>query len=258
MNFRDFIIIYLACGAPFGVYYFIQNRKQTETKFLLLKSLIRFVFWIPFAIKLVARKSLFTKLYKNGFDNGLNLDANQEAEIDEIKKFFENNIFEMKFLLSIYEFREIFERYIGLTLEIQNNLQGILLPEQEIFRISNHNNKKLDAICLNRRNRKRLSFHQKLARSDFFEVLGQLIRTAEEPHSLFYTASKLFKLLKDIEAQDKLEKLSKEFLQTQEITTVNNLEIEPWKSENQKPIPANRISTNLQIMSATAKLSNKD
>jgi hypothetical protein len=258
MNLRDLIIIYLACGAPFGVYYFLQNRNLPETKFLWLKSLFRFVCWIPFAIQMVARKSLFTKLYTNGFDKNAGSDAKKEVEIDEIKKYFEVIIHEKRFPFSIYEFRETFERYVGLTLEMQNDDQEISTSEKEIFRITNHTDKKLAEICLNRRNRKRLSFHQKFARRDFFEVFQQLTDKSDEPQNLFDRTLKLVKLLNDFEAQKIVDKLFKESLQTQQKSNVNNLEKELWNSEKLKPSPETKISVNMKALTATANLSRKD
>jgi len=260
MNLRDLLIIYLACGAPFGVYYFLQNRNHLETNILWLKSLLRFVFWIPFAIHLVARKSLFTNLYANRFDRSANSDAKKEIEIEEIRKLFENVFGETDLSLSIYEFREIFDRYVGLSLEIQSEDQELSPAETEIFRITNHANKKLAEICLHRRNRKRLSFHQKLARRDFFEILGKFVDKTSEPQNLLDKVSKLAALLDDSEAQKTFENISKESLQTQEKQHVRNLENELWNSEKQKPLTEHKISTNLQVLTtATAtNLSNKD
>lgn len=258
MNLNDLIIIYLACGAPFAVYYFLQNRNFQETKILWLKTLFRFVFWIPFAFRLVARRHLFTNLYSNEFDRKSNSDAKKEAEIFSIQKQFENNLRDNHPKLSIFEFRETFERYTGLTLELQNGSEEIAAREKEIFRVTNHQNKKLAEICLHRRNRQRLIFHQNLARRDFFEVLGQLTKTTVEKQSLYEKAFKLVSLLNDSEAQKTLEELNKQSLQTQEKTNVRNLEKELWNSEKPQPTPASQISANMQALTATANLSPKD
>ena len=256
MNLRDLFIIYLACGAPFGVYYFLQNRNRLETKILWLKSLFRFVIWIPFAIQMVVRNSLITNLYNNGFDRAAESDSKKELEIEEIKKFFENILSEKKFKLSIYEFREAFNRYAGLSLEIQNEPEEISLPEKEIFRITNHGNKKLAETCLHRRNRKRLSFHQKLARRDFFEMLDKFSGHTKRDN-LFEQTVKLARLLGDSEAQKQVENLSGESLQTAGKENVKNTG-EIWNPEKHKPLTETKISTNLQVLPATANLSNKD
>lgn len=259
MNLRDLLIIYLACGAPFGVYYFLQNRNRTETKILWLKSLLRFVVWIPFAFRMVARTSFLTNLYNNGFAKSSESDLKTEMEIEEIKKTFERNLSEAAPGLSIYEFREAFDRYAGLSIEVKNDNRDISPAEAELFRITNHSNKKLAEICLNRRNRKRLSFHQKIARRDFFELCKKLFDNSAEPQTLIAKADRLSVLLDDFEARRLFENLSHETLQFQENQNVINPEKEIWNSEKHKPPTDTKISTNLQALTAAAaNLSNKD
>ena len=259
MNLRDIFIIYLACGAPVVVYYFLQNRHAFETKLLLLKSLFRFVFWIPFAFRMVARTSFLTNFYNNSFASLAETDAKKELEIEEIRKTFENIFTKSDFSFSIYEFREIFERYVGLSLETLAESSEISPAETEIYRITNHHNKKLGEICLNRRNRKRLSFHQKLARRDFFEILNKFVRKTDKPQVLFQSVANLAALLNDVEAQETTEKLSKESLQTEARRNVKNTGDETWSTDQHKPLTDNTISTSLQVLTtATANLSNKD
>lgn len=258
MNLRDLLIIYLACGAPFGVYYFLQNRNRTETKLLWLKSLLRFVVWIPFAIRMVARNSFFTNLYNNGFDRASETDLKIEQEIEEIKKSFEKQVSEAAPAFSIYEFREAFDRYVGLSTEIRDEHKNISTAESELFRITNHGNKKLGEICLNRRNRKRLSFHQKIARRDFFEICKKLFDNSAAPQTLVAKAVRLAVVLDDFEARQMFENLSHDALQFQEKQYVRNPENEIWNSEKHKPLTDNKISTNLQALTTAANLSNKD
>lgn len=258
MNLRDLFIIYLACGAPFGVYYFLQNRNRTETKILWLKSLLRFVFWIPFAWQLVVRTSLLTNLYNHGFDKRSESDSKIESEIEDIKKIFEKNFAKNNFSLSIFEFRETFDRYVGLSAEVQNDAAEISSAETELFRITDHSNKKLAETCLNRRNRKRLSFHHKLARRDFFEICRMLFDSSPEFQPLLDRAIKLTALLEDSEARIMFENLAVEFSQTEEKQNVSTPENELWNSEKQKLLTEPKISTNLQVLTATANLSKKD
>jgi hypothetical protein len=258
MNLSELLIIYLACGAPFGVYHFLQNRNRTETKLLWLKSLFRFVFWIPFALQMVARTSFLTNLYNNSFDKAPESDAKKELAIEEIKKIFEKIVSQKAFSFSIYDFREIFDRYVGLSLEVQAENKEISPAETEIFRITNHSNKKLAEICLNRRNRKRLTFHQKLARRNFFEILNKFVEKSDNQQNLFEYVSKLAALLNDFEAQKTIENLSEKSLQTGAPQNVKNTGEEIWKSDQHKPLTDTKISTNLQVLTATANLSNKD
>lgn len=258
MNLPDLLIIYLACGAPLGVYYFLQHRNKTEMKILILKSFLRFIFWIPFAIQLVARKPLLTKFYNTNFDAKTISDSKREQEIEEIKKSFERSLSRTFPSYSIYEFRETFDRFVGLSLEVQTETVETAPAEKEIFRIANHGNKKIGEVCLNRRNRLRLSFHQKLARRDFLQMFGLILEKADEPQILFNKSLRLADMLNDLEARTGLENLSEEFLQTAEKTRVSNLEQGLWKTAKHKPFTDSKISTNLQVMTVTANSSNKD
>ncbi|MEO6588731.1 MAG: hypothetical protein ABIP06_05335, partial [Pyrinomonadaceae bacterium] len=53
MNLFDAIIIYLACGAPFGVYYFVNHRLLNNRVFF--KTVLILLCWLPFAILLFQR-----------------------------------------------------------------------------------------------------------------------------------------------------------------------------------------------------------
>ena len=258
MNLRDLLIIYLACGAPFGVYYYLQNRNRTETKLLWLKSLFRFVVWIPFAIRMVARNSFLTNLYNNSFDKTSETDLKIELEIEEIKKSFERHVSDAAPQFSIYEFRETFDRYVGLSFEVRDDIKNIPAAETELFRITNHTNKNLGVICLNRRNRKRLSFHQKIARRDFFEICKKLFENSAARPLMVSKAVRLAELLDDFEAQQLFENLSPRAQQFREKQSVINPENEIWNSEKPKPLTDNKISTNLQALTTAANLSSKD
>jgi hypothetical protein len=258
MNLPDLLIIYLACGAPYGVYYFLQNRDQPLTAILWLNSLLRFVFWIPFALQMVARTSLIANLYENGFDKSNGSDAEKERKIEEIKRFLEKKVSQNKLSPSIFEFREVFDRYVGLSVEVQNTVEEISLGEKEIFRLTDHTNKKLGEICLNRRNRLRLVFHQKLARRDFFEICRKLFEISPDWPKTIDQAVRLAALLNDFEARRMFENLSSESLQSAAPANVKNVEQEIWNSDKHKPLTETQISTNLQALTATMKLPGKD
>src|SRR5687768_12515458 len=112
MNLTDFIIIYLACGTPFGVYHFIDNRKSNSHW---LKSLLTFFVWIPYALKLLREK--FIGHYSN-LNSGKtkNLSLEIEISLEKTKKELECLLITEIKNFSTFEFRETVERYIGLTI----------------------------------------------------------------------------------------------------------------------------------------------
>jgi hypothetical protein len=196
MSLIDIIILYFTCGSPFAVYHFLQNRN-------LLKSSVIWMLWIPFSVRLlqtkVKSKLIFDK--KNVSD----------SEIETVQREIEQIVFENNAKLSLFEFREVFERYTGLTLNTKQNNEQIGENETDIFRVANRENVKLGAICLHRRNQFKLKYHQTLARRDFFKIINEF-----QSKKLRLSLLKLFRILDDQEAEKTL--------------NVNTLELELWNT----------------------------
>ncbi len=165
MNQIDLIIIYLACGAPFAVYYFLQNRRLRYTKLFWIKTTFAFILWLPLAAQLFWNKFSF-------FHSQFFL-VNKEKSISSLQKQIEAILIESDSQISIYNFREVFERYAGLTKANSDKNNKISDSEKEVFRISENANIELAAICQHRRNRKKLFFHHTLARQDFLRLRRQ-------------------------------------------------------------------------------------
>jgi hypothetical protein len=85
MNLTDFLIIYFACGAPFGVYYFLQNRSDSVSSKLWLNAFFTFAFWIPIAFRLLRNNKFLNKSV--GFD--FNARIIQEKKLYLIQKRLE-------------------------------------------------------------------------------------------------------------------------------------------------------------------------
>jgi hypothetical protein len=258
MNMFDFIIIYLTCGAPFGVYYYLQNRNLPNNKFFFLKLIFNFFFWILFSISLVSQKGFFRNLFDYNFDKKVVLDSKREAEISAIRKFFETGIFKNSFQFSIYEFREIFDRYVGLTLETNGPTGEITHSVKDFCRISEVPNKKIAENCLHRRNRQRLFFHQKLARDDFWEITDKIINKSENRAEILIKLSRLIKILNDSESKIFFQTFSENSLQTIENKHVFNQEYDLWKTEMPQLSHTKPNSVNIKALTAKMNLFNKD
>lgn len=250
MNLTDFLIIYLACGAPFGVYYFLQNRRRKQSNLFWIKTIFAFVLWLPFALQL-----LFEKFNS---DHSQFLAISKERSIFSTQKRIEAILLETDSRISIYNFREIFERYIGLTLGIRNENDKPGDAEKEIFRISKNFNIELAAICQHRRNRKRLFFHHTLARQDFLSIIAKMSESISDKKNIGNLSVEFVKLLNDSEAENALEKIFASVSQTAKDSAVKYLEKDLWNPERQKPLPINPISTRFQTMTATTNLRSKD
>lgn len=257
MNLSDTIIIYLTCGAPFGVYYFLQNRKQIDPTTLWLKSFLNFIFWIPFAF-LLLRRNNFLKIPFVNFGR-TTAEANRFDEIlYSLQKRIEKSFSESDLKISIYELREIVERYVGLTLTKPKKSLTISEREKEIFRVSKNKNTELGAVCLTRRNRNRLSFHHIEARKDFLRLIEKLFETSSEHIELEQAAIELVNFLQDYDALQSLEKIFDSSQQSDAAQIVKTTEKELWKPETRKPSTIKLISIPLQTMTATANSRKKD
>jgi hypothetical protein len=260
MNLYDFLIIYLSGGAPLGVYYFLLNRKTPHFKHLWLKTFLTFTFWLPFAYRLLRKSSLMQSVSGVFFGRKLVLDANIEKNIYPIQKQLEKVFLESNLKLSIYEVREIFERYAGLTLtcQFEHNNSQTARTENKIFEIAGHQNAELAAACLHRRNRNRLTFHQTEARRDFLNLLAELFDSDSDIEKLHETAIEFVTLLNDTEARNAIEKIFDLKTQTAEELNVKNTETAIWKSETQKPLLPKPSSTRLKALTAATSLRGKD
>jgi hypothetical protein len=217
MSLIDFTILYFACGSPFAVYYFLQNRD-------LPKSAIIWMLWIPYSFQLFHTK----------VTSKLNFDKNSvsDSEIKFIQKEIEQIVFENDTKLSFFEFREVLERYVGLTLAKNHKSEQIGENETAIFRIAKRENTKLGSICLNRRNQFKLKYHQTLARRDFLKVINEF-----QSAKLQLSSLKLFRILEDEEAQKTL--------------NVNKSELKVWNTN--KPNFTNKLPLTLQTSAINQK-----
>jgi hypothetical protein len=236
MNLTDFFLIYLSCGAPFGVYFFLQHRKHTPAPGLWLKSFLTVFVWIPYAFRLlhdfVTRRS---KLKDSSKGNSV------DFRLHKIQKAFFQLQSRTQTELPPFEFREVIERYTGLTLASLTNGAEPTPPEKEIFRVALRKNTELGAECLHRRNRERLLFHQILAREDFLKTLTRIKETVSETSELKDLATEFTQILGDEEAAEAVGALFNEKRQSVDETSVKTVENVVWKSTEHKPsIPASR------------------
>lgn len=255
MNLTDTIIIYLTFGAPFGVYYFLQNRRRKNPASLWLKSILIFIFWIPFAFLLFRRKIDF----RNSFGIPNKTKANKPNEILYVlQKRIEKSLTASDLKISIYELREIVERYVGLSLAEADKSFKISEREKEIFRISKIKNTELGAVCLTRRNRNRLFFHHTEARKDFLHLIEKLLESDFKRVELEQAAIELVNFLQDRDALKSLEKMFERSLQSDARESVKLTEKDLWKTETRKLSTVKLISIPLQTLTATANSRKKD
>lgn len=238
MNFYDFIIIYLACGAPFGVFYFV-NHRRWESRVLIQTFLIT-LFWLPFAFRLlkkfIDRKPDNTLLSKQ--------EILRDEKITDAKKNLERIFLKHAPKLSVFELREIFDRYIGLTLARENH-DGSDSENSLVFKVAGNQNFELASKCHQRRNRRLLSFHQTLAGEDFLKLISEFVSQFPDDEEIKIFSLKLVRLLDD----EKTEKLFKTIFKTGQQSADNlrvlKTEKEKWITDLQKQSPVNSLQVSM-------------
>lgn len=261
MTFFDLIIIYLACGAPFGVYYFLHYRKRSFSRQIWIKSILAFLFWIPFAYRLLRNGKIRRKLFNLGFNSNTFTESQPEKQLFLLQHRIEKFSLESRSPISIFEIREVFDRYCGLTLAIQNVGENFNEKNENaaaLFRIAERENVKLGAICLQRRNQKRLEFHQTQASKDFLKLIGHLSRITDQTDILRKLSIQFVELLKDEKTVIEIEKLFSSSLQTDKKLPVKESEKDLWKPEIQKPQPTAQLSINTMNLRARTNSFSKD
>jgi hypothetical protein len=259
VNIFDAIIIYLACGAPFGVYYFLHNRDKLMAGHLTLKALLEWVIWPASAVKVIGGSHWFSGRPNANFDALTELDARQDEKVCEIQKSLEQIFFEgpASARISIYAFREVFDRYAGLSLALRAGGDS-RVPQAEIFRAADHGNVELASVCLNRRNRSLLVTHQIQAREDFIDTLDRLAGSPSERTDTWILVNELAVVLDDIEAIGAIDKIFTGTPQTRRAGRVKEIGEVLWKPGKLKQLPTDQAAINLQPLPATMKLAKED
>lgn len=261
MNLLELSIIYLACGAPFGVYFFFQKhetqRLWQKSPVLWLNCVLISLLWLPYSFKLL-QGFVTKKLRKYEFVEKNQSDSQLLEKIDEFEKSFAQILLMEKTGIALFDFRETFQRYVGLSLEYFSEVIEQTTESNELYRLIEHKKPQLGTICLNRRNRLRLKNHQNQARIDFLQLIkrinsGQISKEKFSPIVFGFA-----KLINDVELTAGIQQIFENSTQTDNDFTVRNMEIEVWNPIEQKPLPTKKTALNLPTISVGAMMSKQD
>jgi CRISPR/Cas system-associated endoribonuclease Cas2 len=247
MNLLEFLIIYTACGTPFGMYHFINNRK-TDSHWL--KSLLTVFVWIPYGIWLLRENFGESLLRKPNF-------SKNSKSLEKIKKNLERILSEETNFAVVREFSELTERYAGLTIACKTKNQSPTEREKNFYKISGGGNKIIGAECLHRRNLKLLSFHQRLARADFLKFVSAYKNDISQA-DFYILLLEFVRILEDEEAEILIKNYFSPVRQSAENAAVSNLEKDLWTPDRHKPSRAKPISSGLKPLKAPTSLRLKD
>ncbi|HTK37741.1 MAG TPA: hypothetical protein VL325_04550 [Pyrinomonadaceae bacterium] len=223
MTFSDYMIIYFSAGAPFAVFAFLQRSNRSLVLRLAYSAVTSLAWPVTATIFIYHRFFHTTETPEHVLDH----------RIQGIRDRMEQSIRRDGVAISVQEWRQTFERYIGLTLAIAEMEDQS--DSHELFEVAGNKNGKLGTVCLNRRNRSRLLFHHTDARNEFLDAL---IRAGRRRDSLDL-AIELADLLNDADALSDLMAMRAE--QKSVRTPVIDMEQEVWNPPTPKPHIANRV-----------------
>lgn len=191
MNVTDLIILYLACGSPFGVYQ-ITKRTRGGLGVDWLRVIFSFLVWPAYAIALATRRI---------FNSRERADTERRNRIEDIRVDLERLAFKGESIQMLFEFRDIFYRSTGLAQAV--NVASVK-SAYEIFEICGHPNKSLASRCLARRNREQLIFHTRKAESEFVELISRVSAFGDEDGEIAACALELAGELDSITVRDQI------------------------------------------------------
>lgn len=189
MRLSEFIMIYLATAAPFGVARFIQTHAPgQDARRALARAAFAAFIWPLTAFSLF--KHLREKTSRPDAD-----EAAEEARVEEAKRALVNSLRVVEDIVdaphapcdkaerhAFYAAREAIERHVGLTLATRG-VDASAAPtarEMELCRIAGRTGDDLlnAGRCVHRRNVTRLNAHRERARAELIHALAAARETA--------------------------------------------------------------------------------
>ena len=156
MSLVELVIIYLACGAPFAVFKATSRDANASTKWLVFVTAL--IGWPVFAAMLITRRVRTAT-------------APHDAAIEQLRVRMETAAFPDNEIQSVFDFRETFYRFVGLSNAVNEPEPD--KPGTELFEIGGVGSSETAARCLARRNRIRLHRHYLKARREFMSSVAE-------------------------------------------------------------------------------------
>jgi hypothetical protein len=192
MALTELIIIYLACGCPVGVYYVTRGGRGNSLSDLAAVA-AHFAFWPIFAAALCMA-------WFSGSNEAAASDL--DSAVGSIRNRIESIAYDNRSTPAVFEFREVFARFTGLTMALKFNEKG-MLPEG-VRGLLDRENVLAASACLDRRNRQRIVFHQVQSRNEFVSLISGIAQSHPNGDQIVESGMTLARLLDDEEAIDDL------------------------------------------------------
>jgi hypothetical protein len=187
MSIFDTLIIYLACGSPFGVYQMTQRDRSAAASWA--NAMAAFTLW-PFFLTTMALRRISHA--------GTGVDI-----VEAIRTDIEAAAFGDGAASGLFDFREIYNRYAGLAEACGTN--GGTPKSAALVELAGRN---IDvaAQCLSRRDRAKLEFHHTIARNEFIEMIAAM--KAADHNLIVKLALQLCEHLNDDDASSEIKAMT--------------------------------------------------
>lgn len=202
MTLIDFLIVYLSVGAPFGAYRFIRSRKAHFAP-AAIRTVIATLVWPV----LVGRSDFLKRLWKTAHGTVLRTGGGTklDSEIASARSFFEDRADLSG--LNLRHFREIFDRYAGLSAAKLESEGPASSTHAELLKAAGLERNFTSERCVDRRYRTRIEFHLDRARADLLGELSKIITGDHRIEELEQKALKFARVLEDDFAQKRILRL---------------------------------------------------
>ncbi|MBK8811392.1 MAG: hypothetical protein IPN69_11765 [Acidobacteria bacterium] len=206
MNLFDLTIIYLACGAPFGVYFFLTSKERLHKPSFYIGLSLNFLFWIQYAVRLTLASERVRKLFDSDSKRGVGLNSRLDHKIQMIRARCEEDLHRISPNFRIFEFRDEFERMVGLNLELNGATRRPAAHVNELCEISGRGRSAPAEACLHRRNLAKLVFHRDVSRRELLSRFELLIKGDAMTPDLRADIAELFLIVGDSSAASEFER----------------------------------------------------
>ena len=201
MPISEILIVYFAFGAPLAVYRFLETRRVSRQRRILM-SLATFVFWIPFAVRLSFRH-FSNASYESNFVSTRT--KKSESVTSKREEALEQAMIASGCPLPRHDLREVLKRYVGLSNALERHGNSAAPGEKIVnFLGAAGRPTELGARCLARRERTRLERHLHDARDSFLRLFDQLPASGQFRSRAIRRGVELALVLNDIDAADSL------------------------------------------------------
>lgn len=226
MTILDFLIIYLACGSPFAVHSLV-TRNEGDRRSKYMAAVANVFLWPWTAVRLI--HVFFRSLDSDSDSRSIH---QRDLDLARIRSSLENAAAERSDSRTVFEFRDVFQRYSGLSLGCEVMLGT--RPAGEIFEITSHPDPSVASACLDRKNLSRLQMHRDHARQDFIGMILRINGDDQASGPLLDSAVKAAELARDtdgVRAMRSLFGISDNYV---EITREAEPVVDLWKPAHQK------------------------